>query len=56
MLQDSRFELIEMLYGPPMQVMSDLLRSVLIAPEGRIFDVADYASIEARVCFWVAGS
>ncbi len=48
-------ELIRMVYGDPMEVFSSCLRSVIIAPKGRVLDVADYAAIEARVLFWVAG-
>lgn len=35
--------------------MSSLIRSMIIAEEGHIFDVADYNAIEARVVMWLAG-
>lgn len=38
----------------PNDVISGLIRSVLMAPEGKKFCVADYSAIEARVLFWVA--
>lgn len=47
-------ELIRMIYGKPMNVFSDCIRSVIVPSKGRILDVADYAAIEARVLFWVA--
>lgn len=47
-------ELIRMFYGEPMAVFSSCLRNMIVAPPGRVLDVADYASIEARVLFWVA--
>lgn len=48
-------EMVRLIYGEPMSVFSSCLRSMIVAPEGRVFDVADYAAIEARVLFWVAG-
>ncbi len=48
-------QLIRALYGEPMVVLSDALRSALTASEGRDLIVADYAAIEARVVFWLAG-
>jgi len=50
----NKLEWIRALYGDPMAVFSDLLRSVIIAPPGKVLDCADYAAIEARVLFWVA--
>ncbi len=48
-------ELLRLLYGSPMDAMSSCLRSMIIAPPGRVLDVADYAAIEARVLAWIAG-
>ncbi len=47
-------ELIRLIYGNPMEVFSSCLRNMIVAPKGKILDVADYASIEVRVLFWVA--
>lgn len=47
-------EWVRTLYKDPMNVFSSCLRNVIIAPEGKTLDVADYASIETRVLFWVA--
>lgn len=47
-------ELVRMLYGEPMEVLSSCLRGMIVAPPGKVLDVADYAAIEARVLFWVA--
>lgn len=47
-------ELVRLIYGDPMKVFSDCIRSVIVAPPGKVLDVADYAAIEARVLFWVA--
>lgn len=40
---------------PPLVVVSALLRSMLVAGEGKFFLAADYAQIEARVTAWLAG-
>ena len=42
-------------HGPPKDVVSSLLRSVLIAPEGKDLVTCDFASIEARILAWLAG-
>lgn len=47
-------ELVRMIYGEPMQAFSSCLRGMIVAPPGKVLDVADYAAIEARVLFWVA--
>ena len=46
---------METLYGSVPDNLSQLLRTVLVAPEGRTFAVADFAAIEARVIAWLAG-
>ena len=46
---------MEMLYGSVPDNLSQLLRTVLVAPEGMTFAVADFAAIEARVIAWLAG-
>lgn len=47
-------ELVRMLYGEPMEVLSSCLRNCIVATPGKVLDVADYSAIEARVLFWVA--
>lgn len=46
---------LKLQYGNIFEIFSYMLRSVLVAPPGKVFDVADFASIEARVVFWLAG-
>jgi DNA polymerase bacteriophage-type len=48
------FELLEMLFGPPPFVLSELVRPALIPSEGCRFLVADFSAIEARVIAWLA--
>ena len=42
-------------YGNPPQVLSELIRTALIAKGGCVFHVCDFSAIEARVIAWVAG-
>lgn len=53
-LASGDLEMVRLIYGAPMNVFSSCLRGMIVAPKGRVFDVADYAAIEARVIFWVA--
>lgn len=48
------YELLEMLYGAPPFVLSELIRSALIPSPGNRFIVADFSAIEARVIAWLA--
>jgi DNA polymerase len=48
-------EWLAIFYGAPMTVISDCLRSLLIARKGRRLVVADYANIEGRGLPWLAG-
>lgn len=48
-------ETLRLIYGDPMELLATALRGALIAPEGRVLNVADYAAIEARVVAWLAG-
>lgn len=49
------YELLEMLFGPPPFVLSQLIRTAFIPSEGCRFIVADFSAIEARVIAWLAG-
>lgn len=46
--------LMELVYAKPTHILSQLIRTVFIAPEGYTFSVADFSAIEARVIAWVA--
>lgn len=47
--------LIEMLYGPPLTVVADTIRGMIVAEKGSTFTVADLAGIEGRGTAWIAG-
>lgn len=49
------FEAVEMLYGNTPDVLSQLIRTMLIPKEGCEFIVADFSAIEARVLAWESG-
>lgn len=53
-LRSGDFELLEMLYGSPPFVLSQLVRTALIPSDGCRFIVADFSAIEARVIAWLA--
>lgn len=48
-------ETLEIAYDSVPDVLSQLIRTALIAKPGRTFLVADYSAIEARVVAWMAG-
>ncbi len=48
-------ELIRLLYGDVMEHLSHAARGVIVARPGKRLWVADFAAIEARVIFWLAG-
>lgn len=48
------FEGLELLYGEPAQVFSELVRTAFIPSEGNRFVVTDFSAIEARVIAWLA--
>jgi DNA polymerase len=47
-------EWCKILYGDVLSLLSSVLRGALIAGPGKVFYVADYAAIEARVVLWLA--
>ena len=48
-------EMLELIYDSVPDVLSQLIRTALIAPPGHTFLVADYSAIEARVVAYLAG-
>lgn len=47
-------EAVEMIYGDVSDMLSQLVRTALIAPPNMLLSVADFSAIEARVISWVA--
>lgn len=48
-------QLMRLLYEKPTHILSQLIRTTFIAPEGYTLCVADFSAIEARVIAWTAG-
>ena len=53
-LRDRDYELLEILFGPPPFVLSQLIRTAFIPSPGCRFIVADFSAIEGRVVAWLA--
>jgi len=54
MLRSGDFALVEMLFGSPPFVLSQLIRTAFIPSKGCRFIVSDFSAIEARVIAWLA--
>lgn len=51
---ERRFDTLDLMY-PVLEALAMLLRSCLVADEGKVFIGADFNAIEARVLAWLAG-
>ena len=49
------YESVSMLYEDVPDTLSQLVRTAFIPPKGKLFYVADFSAIEARVIAWLAG-
>lgn len=49
------FEGLEMIFGEPAEIFSQLVRTAFIPSPGNRFVVSDFSAIEARVIAWIAG-
>lgn len=54
LIRNRDWETAELLYDDVADILSQLVRTALIAPEGHMFSVADFSAIEARVISWLA--
>lgn len=55
LIRAGEIEAIEMIYGPPMAVLSKCLRGFLIAKPGHVLIVGDFANVESRGVAWFSG-
>ena len=54
MIRARDWEPVEMMYDDVADILSQLVRTALIASPGKVFSVADFSAIEARVISWLA--
>lgn len=54
-VKEGDFEMLDMTFGNVPNVLSELIRTVLIPKQNHRFIVADFSAIEARVLSWLAG-
>lgn len=53
-VREGDLDTVELLYSDVSDILSQLVRTGIIAPEGKILSVADFSAIEARVISWLA--
>lgn len=49
------FDMVESIYGNTPDILSQLIRTMLVPKPGHVFVIADFSAIEARVLAWLAG-
>ena len=55
LVKDRKVDALRLIYGSVPDTLSQLIRTALIAPEGKVLIDADFSAIEARVISWLAG-
>ena len=55
LIRTGKASIIKMLAGSVLEVVSDVLRGLIVAAPGQAFYAADYSNIEGRVMAWLAG-
>lgn len=55
LVRDGQHEAIDMIYGPPLSMVSRCMRSFFVAPEGKMLLAADFSNVEGRGAAWFAG-
>ena len=54
LVRSGDYEGVQELYGDVPDTLSQLIRTAFVAPDGKLFYVADFSAIEARVIAWIA--
>ena len=55
LVREGDYATLQMCFGNVNDTLSQLIRTALVAPEGKTFVVCDFSAIEARVLAWLAG-
>lgn len=55
LIKTGDYDAVSMLYDDVPDTLSQLVRTAFVPPEGKLFYVADFSAIEARVIAWFAG-
>ena len=55
LVREGDFATLKLCFGNVSDTLSQLIRTALVAPEGKTFVVCDFSAIEARVLAWLAG-
>ena len=55
LVRSGDYESVSMLYEDVPDTLSQLVRTAFIPPKGKLYYVADFSAIEARVIAWLAG-
>ena len=55
LIKSGHIDELEMIFGEPSEIFSQLVRTAFIPSEGCRFVVSDFSAIEARVIAWMAG-
>lgn len=51
----SELDMVDLLYGNVPDLLSQLIRTAFVAPDGHRLIVSDFSAIEARIIAWLAG-
>lgn len=54
LIRNRDWDAVDIMYGDVSDMLSQLVRTTFIAPKGKIYCVADFSAIEARVVSWLA--
>lgn len=55
LVRDGQHEAIDMIYGPPLSMVSRCMRSFFVAAPGKMLLAADFSNVEGRGAAWFAG-
>ena len=55
LIKSGDYDAVSMLYDDVPDTLSQLVRTAFVPPKGKLFYVADFSAIEARVIAWFAG-